>query len=148
MLSFSDIGTSCNDPNPIINGGCTQSVGGIQSIAALCLSLDIEVKLRPLDCEPCIYGYGRECNEADIAFAVWNLHIEDMTGLKASIPFNVTPGDGFILLENDILHKSYLMGPENMLVVPPGVKGLSSKKLCFGIYSDPTESTESDSVRT
>lgn len=109
------------------------------------------MQLRPLHCESFIHGYGRWCNEAQIALAIWDSPNVDMAGTKVKIPFYVTPGDCFPLVGNEILHKSYLLGPQNMLLITPGADDQSSKKLSLEIYSDSTDklsNMDSESVRT
>ena len=66
-----------------------------------------------------------------------------MSGTEAKIPFYVTRGDGFL-----ILHRSYQLGPENLLFIPKGVRDHSFKRLTFKTYTEPTVSSDRDAVRT
>ena len=79
---------------------------------------------------------------------VWELPVTDMLGKSIKIRFYITPGKGVLLVGNKICHKSYLMGPEDLLVIPPGVKMLSKNKLYLETYSEPTSSSDPDAVRT
>lgn len=144
----SDVMRGQEDPNPIIDPGCPRSVGGKESAEALCRAMGLEFKTRKLDCEPFMHGYGKECSEAELVYAIWDLPIKDMTGIEVKIPFFLTRGSGFLLLGNEICHQSYLLGPENMLVIPPMVRRLSQRQTSFETYTDPTASSDSQAVRT
>ena len=145
----SDINPRIPDPNPIIDPGCPRSVGGIDCAAALCTALNIQFKLRQMDCEPFLHGYGKDCSDAEVTtIGIWDLPVTDMSGTEAKIPFYVTRGDGFLLLGNEIFHRSYQPGPENLLVIPKGVRDLSSRRLTFKTYTEPTMSSDRDAVRT
>ena len=101
-----------------------------------------------MDCEPFLHGYGKDCGDAEVTIGIWDLPVTDMSGTEAKIPFYVTRGDGFLLLGNEILHCSYQLGLENILVVPKGVRDLSSRRLTFKTYTEPTMSSDRDAVRT
>lgn len=58
-----------------------------------------------------------------------------MYGTSIKIPFYVTKRTGFLLLGNDIIHYSRLLGPENALGIPDSVCGLSQKEVLLQMYS-------------
>jgi len=64
------------------------------------------------------------------------------------IPFYVTSGSGVLLLGNEVLHKSHLLGPENLLVILSGVRNLSKKELTMQTYSEPMSADNPDIVST
>ena len=70
---------------------------------ALSDALGIDFEIRPLDCEPFYHGYGMKCSEAQLVVGICKLPITDLNGVKASITFYITKGDGFLLLGNSIL---------------------------------------------
>ena len=144
----SDIRPGSPDPNPIMDIGCPSSISGVKSAVALSLAMGIDFKLRCLDCEPFYHGYGTNCTDAELAMAIWDMPITDIAGVPIKIPFHVTPGDGPILLGNEILHKSRILGPENLLVIPPGVRALSSREVSLQTYSESISTVDSDAVRT
>jgi len=89
-----------------------------------------------------------KCSDAQLTIGIWDLPVVDMEGTVVKIPFYITRGDGVLLLGNEILHKSYQLGPENLLVIPPGVQGISRKELSFTTYCEPTSSSDPEAVRT
>lgn len=48
------------------------------------------------------------------------MHIRDLNDKDAVISFYFTPGDGFLWLGNNVLHKSDQMGKDNVLRIPKG----------------------------
>lgn len=136
------------DPNPIIDGGCLKSVGSIQAVGALCEAMGIDMVLRPLTGAPFLHGYGPKCSDAKITMAMWDLDVTDLTGTRVKIPFYVTEGDGFLLLDNEVVHGSDLMNSLNLMVIPPGVGNLSTKKLWFQTYHDSMTMEDANQRRT
>jgi hypothetical protein len=76
-----------SDPNPILDGGCPKSAGGIESVISLCLALETPVELSPLDCEPFFHGYGTECSDAPLTIGIWYLSLVDLNGNLFKLPF-------------------------------------------------------------
>ena len=113
------------DPNPIVDQGCPRSVGGIESAKILCGCLGIDFKLKPLDCDPFLHGYGEECSDARPTIGVWKMPVTDRDGNTAFIRFYMVTGAGVLLLGNEICRKSDVLGTKNLIQVP---KGLLSKK--------------------
>ncbi len=123
------------DPNPLIDTGCGRNVGGIQSAAALCIALNIPLELHPLDCEPFFHGYGTNCSDAKIVFALWNLPLVDLNGTRFDLPFYIVQGDGLLLIGNDAIYKSDLINTKEVLSIPPNVGNLASVQLTLPIYN-------------
>lgn len=53
-----------------------------------------------------------------------------------TIHFYITPGTGFLLLGNGILHKSKKIGLEGLLLVPKGVRSIADGEIILQICSD------------
>jgi len=81
--AFSDVFPDLTDPNPILDVGCSQSVGGIVSAAALATAMDIEFVIEPSDRDPFYHGYGPACRDKKLVFALWKLPVVDFYGNKA-----------------------------------------------------------------
>ena len=131
----SDILTNARDPNPIIDPGCPRSAGGVLSASALCQALGIDMELKPLDCTPFYHGYGENCSDAHIVFAIWELPVSDLYGTELRIPFYVTHGDGVLLLGNNVMSKCDLLGSENILIIPPKLLSSSPKQIYLPVYT-------------
>ena len=78
--------------------------------------MGMEISLEPLDCEPFYHGYGPECANSHLVFARWVLPLVDLRGNKLGIYFYVTKSDGILLLGNDFLSNSNILGSDNILV--------------------------------
>jgi len=79
--AFSDVFfPHLTDPNPILDVGCSQSVGGIVSAAALATAMDIDFVIHPSDRDPFYHGYGPACRDKKLAFALWKLPVVDFYG--------------------------------------------------------------------
>ena len=89
--------------------------------------------------------YGMHCSEAELTIAVWDMPVKDVSGQEAKIPFYLTLGNGFLLLGNEILHQSRLLGPADLLVIPAGVRGISRTELSLQTYSEPVSLDDKDS---
>jgi len=76
--------------------------------------------------------------------ALWKLPVVDFYGNKAEIPFYITEGDGPLLLGNEVISSSNLLGEENLLVIPKGVQGISTTTLSLPTYT----TSEDHSLRT
>ena len=74
--------------------------------------------------------------------------MSDLSGSEVRIPFYITQGNGLLLLGNEIIHRSYQLGPENLLVIPKRVRGLSEKQFTFQTYTEPTQSGEPNAVHS
>lgn len=136
------------DINPIIDGGCSRSVGGIESAKALFYALGVQFELCELDCQPFLQGYGRSCSDAEVTIRVWNLPITDLHRNSVHILFYITNGDGFLLFGNEIIHQAYNLGPKNTPVIRPNVREVSEKESTFATHNEwPTES-DREVVRT
>lgn len=83
-----------HEVNPIIDGGCQRSVGGIKSAASLYFVLGSPFKLPEIDCKYFVHRYGPECSEAKVVLAICNLEIRNMRGKNVSIQFHITHGNG------------------------------------------------------
>lgn len=144
----SDINPQFVEPNPIIEPGCQRSVGDIVSVAALCTALDMALHLRPLDCDPFLHGYGQKCSDAQLTIGVWDIPLIGLSGVELLIPFYVTRGSSVLPVGNKILHQSYRICPEHRVFIPPNVRSLLTKELCFQTYTEPTSSADQGAVRT
>ena len=110
--------------------------------------MGVQYKLEPLDAEPFWHGYGDKCSDAKLTIGMWRLPITDVHGTQALIPFYITQGDGLLLLGNEIGHKSNILGPQNKIVIPKGVRDLSDKDLTLMTFDEPISPDESEGVRT
>lgn len=116
----------------------------MKAAAALEYTMDIPFKLRKLDCDPFYPGYGRNCSEAKLAFEIWYMPIRDISNKEVQITFYITHGDGLILLGNETISNSELLGTKDHLVIPPNVNNLSDTETILETYTDG----EADSKRT
>ena len=62
------------------------------------------------------------------------------------IPFYIVPGNGVLLLGNEVCSKSNVLGPRNVIEAPPGV--LSEVGVSLPIYSEPVGPAGTDGIRT
>ena len=144
----SDVVLGQRDPNPIVDIGFPRSIAGDVSARALGKAMGVQYKLEPLDAEPFWHGYGDKCSDAKLTIGMWRLPITDVHGTQALIPFYITQGDGLLLLGNEIGHKSNILGPQNKILIPKGVRDLSDKDLTLMTFDEPISSDESEGVRT
>lgn len=144
----SDVVPGTEDVNPIVDGGCPRSVGGIESAKALCRALNLQFELRDLDCQPFLHGYGKKCSDAEVTIGIWDMPITDLSGNSVTIPLYITNGEGFLLIGNEIVHQSYNLGPKNLLIVPPNVREISSNELTFATYNENLFDSDKEIVRT
>ena len=98
--------------------------------------------LEPLDSEPFYHGYGPRCKEKKVTVATWNLPVTDLRGRKAAIQFHIVKGDDPLLLGNNIISVSALVGAENLLLIPEGV--VAPVKISLPTYT----TGESNCLRT
>lgn len=54
------------------------------------------------------------------------------------ILFYTTAVLGFFLLGNEVLHKSYQLGPEKLLALPPGFREIPTQLLVFRTHTEPS----------
>ena len=83
---------------------------------------------RPLDRDPFLHGYGEKCTDAQVTIGVWDLPFTALSGVEVQITLYVTRDSGFLLVGSEILHQSYQLGPESLLVIPPNFRSLSTKE--------------------
>ena len=121
------------DPNPILDIGCSRSVGGAENAKALCKALGITFLVEPLDCTPFYHEYGSHFSYAKLINGIWRLPVKAINGFEAKFPFYMVPGEGVLLFGNEIHHKSILHGPENLMVIPPGVGWIANEELVLQI---------------
>lgn len=95
-----------------------------------------------------MHGYGRDCSDAEVKIAVWCLSLTYVAGTAIRIQFQITNGNGFILLGNETLHKAHQIAPDNIIVIPKRVGNLSYKRLSLPTESDPSSPGDPDSIRT
>ena len=123
------------------------SIGG-EGSRVLCRAMGIDFKLEPLDCQPFWHGYGEKCSDSQLTIGIWRMPITDVNGTQVLIPFYITPGYGILLLGNEICHKSNIMGSENIIIVPRGVRVLSQKELVFKTFAEPVGTEDAGGMRT
>ena len=129
--AFSDISTGLEVVNPILDVGCPPSVGGVQATAALCLALGTPFELGPMDCDLFFHGYGMHCSEAELTVAIWDMPVKEVSGQEAKITSYLTPSNGFLLLGNEILHQSRLLGRDKLLAIPQKFEAYQERPLVF-----------------
>jgi len=139
--AISDFNPLVRDPNPILDIGCPRSVGGVIAAAALCTAMGIDLEPLPLDCSPFHHGYGPSCSDKKLVFAIWKLPLQDLHGYKASFPFYFTEGSGPLLLGNEILSHSNLLGSENLLAIPHIVWNTSKNEIILPTYTAECDSS-------
>ena len=83
--------------------------------------MGITLVLEPLDSEPFYHGYGPQCKEKKVIVATWHLPVTDLLCHKATIQFHIVRGDDPLLLVNDVISVSTLVGAENLLLIPENV---------------------------
>ncbi len=67
------------------------------------------------------------CAEAEIVIGLWRLPVACIHGEDIEIPIYVTSGDGVLLVGNNVLSDSNIIGMQNALVIPPQIPGLTNK---------------------
>lgn len=72
----------------------------------------------------------------------------DVSGNGALIWFYITRGDGFLLLDNEILHQHYLQDPEDHLRIPVRRLGKAKERIYIPVYFESTNNEESQARRT
>lgn len=82
-----------------------------------------------LYCEPFLHVYRKYFWNPQSVEGKYHLPITDLSVTKAGIPFYVASGDGFIILGNEIEHKSISFGPDNLFLAPAGVGDISDQQL-------------------
>ena len=85
------------------------------------MAIGITLVLEPLDSEPFYHGYGPRCKEKKVTVATWHLPVIDLLGHKATIQFHIVREDDPLLLGNNIMSVSTLVGAENSLLIPENV---------------------------
>lgn len=102
-----DINSRIPDPYLIKDPGCTRSAEGIACAAVLCNAMNIQFKLREMNSELFLHGHGKKCSDAEVTIEIWDLSVADLSRTDSKILFYVTRAEGFLLLENEVLHRSY-----------------------------------------
>lgn len=147
LRASSDVILLLPDPNPIIDVGCSRSIEGLISAVALCQALEIETDHLPLNRETFLHEFEKHCSNSQVAIGFWKLPSTDINGIKAKIPFYIARGDSFLLLDNEILQNSYLLGPESLIRILAGVWNVSNKDLLVQTYFEPTSFNDSETER-
>ena len=97
--------------------------------------MGIEFNVRELDCPPFLHGFGPDCSNPQQVIAIWDLPLIDINDVKVRIPFYITYGNGPLLLGNNILSKSNVLGEKNLLVIPPHVLNDTQSRVYLPIYA-------------
>lgn len=92
---------------------------------ALRKTLGVQLIIYLLDGEPFYHGYGKKFSEDELTLRVWKMPTRDLSGKSIFIPLYITKENGFLLLRSEIFHRLYQLGPENVLRIPAGVRGVS-----------------------
>lgn len=56
----------------------------------------------------------------------------------------MNPGDGFLLLSDELLRQSYQLGPDNLTRIPVAVRNLSTVELILETFFEQTISDDPD----
>ena len=83
--------------------------------------MGITLALEPLDSEPFYNGYGPRCKSKKVTVVTRNLPVTDLPGHEVPIRFHIVKGENPLLLENNIISVSTLVGAENLLLIPEDV---------------------------
>ncbi len=81
------------------------------------------------------HGYGMNCSDAKIVFALWKSSLVDLNGTRSDMPFYIVQGDGLLLIGTDAMYKSDLLNSKEVLVVPPNVGNLATVQLILPIFN-------------
>ena len=106
----------------------------MQYAIQLCNILGITFEIEPLDCQPFYHGYGMQCSEAQLVIGIWKLPMSYLRNTEFYLPFYIVPGDGYLLVGNNIAEKSKVLNDENLLVIPPNTQNLSTEELVLSTY--------------
>ena len=117
-------------------------MGGLASATTLCMAMGIRPVLEPLETEPFYHGYAPQCKEEKVTVATGNLPGTDLVVQKATIQFQIVKGDDPLLLRNNVISASTLVGAENLFLIPENVA--TPVKISLTMYT--TE--ESNCLRT
>ena len=135
------------DPNPILDTDFLRTVGGAENTKALCKACGIEFLLESLDCSPFFHGDGSNCSDAKLLNGIRRQPVKALNGVESKFPFYMVPGEGVLLFGNEIHHKSILHGPENLIVIPPGVGGIFNEELALQASHVPIRGLDKNAVR-
>lgn len=83
-----------------------------------------------------------------MTIGIWKLSVTNVNGIKANISFYITRGDSSFLQENELLDRSYQLGPESLLRIPAFVRNISDHDLLLQTYFVPTLATDPETGRT
>lgn len=106
----SDICIEKTDPNPILDPRCPTSIPGSNTASALCKSVGISLEVHPSCCTPLWRGNSHNCQDAERTVGKWYLLVTDHHGSCAEIAFYINNDSDFMLIGNDLLHKSNQLG--------------------------------------
>lgn len=115
---------------------------------ALCHALVIEFGLLSFHCDPFLHGYGKTRSKSQMAIGIWKPPVADVNGIKGSIQFYITRGDGFLLLGNKMLYKIYEVRLEGFVKITSGYLSICHRELHFQTCFEPTSDTNSETART
>jgi len=97
----------------MIDSGAPCSVGGINSAAALCDALGIELSLNP-PVEVFEHGYGPQMQGAKLVLCSWQLPVEDISGGSHCFLFHLVEGDDPLLIGEDVARNGKIDNIENL----------------------------------
>ena len=69
-------------------------------------------------------------------------------GSEVKIPIFITRGSGMILLKNEICSESKLIGPEDRMIIPTGVKDISYHDVSLTTYTEKIGPRQAEGKRT
>ena len=136
------------DPNPILDIGCPAASEASKMLKRVARALGIEFLLEPLDCTPFFHGYGSNCSASKLVNGIWRLSVKALNSFEAKFPFYMVPGEGELLLGNEIHHKSIPHGSQNLMIIPPGVGRISNEELFLQTCHVPIKVSDENAVRT
>ena len=104
--------------NPVVDPGAPNSIGGLNTIAALADRLNIPLRLQPSK-SPIYHFFGRKGNSSPGAWTVatWMMPVLFQSGTRITLPVECVPGDDPILVGLDFLDHCILDNPKNRIIL-------------------------------
>lgn len=110
------------DLNEVLDKGLPKPVIGLSKAAELDTALNIPLHFRALDSAPFVHGYGPDCTNSIVVFAIWTLPFQDISGNHLHISFYVTVGSNHPLIDLDVISQGQLNLAHGTLTLPGPVR--------------------------
>jgi len=107
------------DPNPLMDSGAPESIGGTQSAALLCDCLGIQLVLEPPE-QHFLHGWGPQMLDAKSVRCSWKLPVEGVDGRTTYFLFHLVHGDEPLVIGEAVTSRAKIDNIENLLHLRQG----------------------------